>query len=98
MSLTPLAVTLCGGPFCGAAGVVAMQAAEMDTYLIRDAVTHQVHAYRWTGRTEAVDGVPVGWVLSYVCPVGAPPVVVPGAPLLPGVAEFLGPEVGKEAE
>lgn len=99
MSVTPIAVRLSGGPFCGAGGVVALQPRELPVYLIRDAVTHQVHAYRWADRTESVDGVPQGWVLEYVCFVGAPAAVTSGVPLLPGVAEYLpAAESGEEVQ
>lgn len=99
MSVVPIAVSLSGGPFCGASGVVALQAKGQDVYLIRDAVTHQVHAYRWADRTEEVDGVPKGWVLEYVCFVGVPAAVTPGVPLLPGVAEYLpAAESGEEVQ
>lgn len=90
MSVTPVAVCLSAGPFCGARGVVALQPAEQPVYLIRDLETHQVHAYRWADRLEMEDGVPQGWVLTYVCAVGSPAAVTPGVPILPGVAEFRG--------
>ena len=97
MSVEAIAVSLCGGPFCGARGVVALQPAGMEVYLIRDAETHAVHGYRWTARTEKVDGEVVGWVLEHVCFVGYPAAVSPGVPLLPGVAEYF-PEAGDGKE
>lgn len=99
MSVVPIAVSLSGGPFCGAGGVVALQAKEQLFYLIRDAVTHQVYAYQWADRTEEVAGVPKGWVLEYVCYVGSPAAVTPGVPLLPGFAEYVpAAESGEEVQ
>ena len=88
-AVVPIAVSLSGGPFCGATGMVALQPKEMDVYLIQDVATRLVHAYRWADRTEQVEGVAVGWVLEYVCAVGSPAASATGAPALPGVAQFL---------
>lgn len=94
MKPTPIAVCLSGGPFCGAGGVVALQPVEMPVYLIQDMGTRQVHAYRWANRMEEEAGVPIGWVLTYVCAVGAPAAVTPGIPGLGTLAEFRDHEFG----
>lgn len=74
---TPIAVVMYGGPFDGATGIVAMQPSDQPVYLIRGAITRQVHAYEWADRCVEEDGIPVGWELRYLRFVGGPVQEVP---------------------